>query len=162
MNTFLAAHTRFWENKSMNRFSIVLLTACVALSTLGAYAQSCPKVTYTTDTATVKNLVASLNCLVAAEKTRTAHPEMNHEGLQVESFPIIGPQHTHAYKKVVLAILSVPAGNEIHTGLVTPENPQATVSATAGAECKVKLNPDNTVEGQCNLTGGTLYVVYTN
>lgn len=146
----------------MNRFRIVLLMACLALSTLGAYAQSCPKVTYTTETATIKNLVDSLNCLVAAEKTKAAHPEMNGGGLLVESFPIIGPLHTHAYKKVVLAILSVPAGNEIHTALVTPDNPQATVSATAGAQCKVKLNPDNTVEGQCNLTGGTLYVVYTN
>jgi hypothetical protein len=161
-HTFLAAHTPFWENKAMNRFRIVLLAACFALSTLSAHAQTCPKVTYTTDAATVKNLVASLNCLVAAEKTKAAHPEMNREGLLVESFQIIGPQHTHAYKKVVLAILSVPAGNEIHTGLVTQDNAQATVSATAGAECKVKLNPDNTVEGQCNLTGGTLYVVYTD
>lgn len=146
----------------MNRSRIVLLAACVGLSTFAAHAQSCPKVTYTTETATVKNLVASLNCLLAAEKTKTAHPEVNREGLQVESFQIIGPQHTHAYKKVVLAILSVPAGNEIHTGLVTTENPHATVSATAGAECKIKLNPDNTVDGLCNLTGGTLYVVYTS
>ena len=141
----------------MHRLTCALL---ILLPALVAAAQTCPKVVLTTETATVKSLVASVNCLVSAEKTKTTYSEgMGKGALAVESFQIIGPQHTHNYKKVVLAILSVPAGNEIHTAIVTPDNPQSTVTATAGAECKVKINPDNTVEGQCNLTGGTLYVV---
>ena len=43
-----------------------------------------------------------------------------------------------------------------------PDNPVATVSATAGAECKLKINPDSTVDGQCNQTGGSLFVVYNH
>jgi len=145
----------------MNQYSMVLFSICLVFAS-GAQAQTCPKVAYTTQAATVKSLVASVNCLVNAEKIKSTHAEFNRTGLQVESFQVVGPQHTHAYKKVVLAILSVPAGNEIHTGLVSPDAPQATVSATAGAECKVRLNPDNTVDGLCNLTGGTLYVVFQN
>jgi hypothetical protein len=36
------------------------------------------------------------------------------------------------------------------------------VSGNAGAECKLKINSDNTVDGQCNQTGGSLFVVYSN
>jgi hypothetical protein len=123
-------------------------------------AQSCPKVVYTTAAATTKKMVASVNCLVA--KNAAGHGEVNQAGLMVESFPVIGPQHTHSYRKIVLAMISVPAGNETRTALATTDNPNATVTATAGGECKIKINPDNTVDGQCNQTGGSLFIVYNN
>lgn len=123
-------------------------------------AQSCPKVAYTTPVATTKQMVASVNCLVA--KGAAGHSEVNKAGLIVESFPVIGPQHTHSYRKIVLAMISVPAGNETKTALATSDNPSASVSATGGGECKLKINPDNTVEAQCNQTGGSLFVVYNN
>jgi hypothetical protein len=141
----------------------VLSLACSFLLSVAAFAQTCPKVAYTTPTATMKNLVTSVNCLVGtADKTKTSHVEVSKTGLLVDSFAVVGPQHTRIYRKVVLALLSVSAGNEIKTALVTPDSPEASVAGTAGAECKVKINPDSTVEGHCNLTGGTLYVVYHN
>jgi hypothetical protein len=123
-------------------------------------AQSCPKVVYTTAAATTKNMVASVNCLVA--KSAAGHSEVNKAGLAVESFPVVGPQHTRSYRKIVLAMISVPAGNETKTALATSDNPSAAVTATAGAECKIKINADNTVDGQCNQTGGNLFIVYNN
>jgi hypothetical protein len=108
----------------------------------------------------MKNVVASVNCLVA--RSASGRTETNKAGLMVESFPVIGPQHTRSYRKIVLAMLSVPAGNETRTGLATTDNPTATVNGTAGAECKLKINSDNTVDGQCSLTGGNLFVVYNN
>jgi hypothetical protein len=125
-----------------------------------AVAQSCPKVVYTTAAATTKKMVASVNCLVA--KNAAGHSEVNKAGLMVESFPVIGPQHTHSYRKIVLAMISVPAGNETRTALATTDNPTAAVTATAGGECRIKINPDNTVDGQCNQTGGSLFIVYNN
>lgn len=146
----------------MTTFKTLSLTVLLVLPAAAATAQSCSKVAYTTPNPTIKNLVASVNCLVSTEKVKEARGEASKARLSVDSFPIIGPQHTRNYRKVLLAILSVPAGNEIRTALVNPENPQAVVAGTAGAECKVKVNSDNTVDGQCNLTGGTLYVVYQN
>jgi len=146
----------------MYRLCIFSLALLLQFSAGMAAGQSCPKVTYSTESATVKSLVASVNCLVSAEKAKAAHSEMNKGALLVDSFQVVGPQHTRNYKKVALAILSVPTGSEIHTALVTPDNPQASASATAGAECKMKLNSDNSVDVQCNQTGGTLYVVYQN
>lgn len=105
-------------------------------------------------------MVASVNCLVA--KSAASHSEVNKAGLMVESFPVIGPQHTHSYRRIVLAMISVPAGSETKTALATTDNPNATVTATAGGECKIKINPDNTVDGQCNQTGGSLFIVYNN
>jgi hypothetical protein len=125
-----------------------------------AGAQSCPKVVYTTNAATTKNMVASVNCLVA--KSAASHSEVNKVGLMVESFPVIGPLHTRTYRKIVLAMISVPVGNETRTALATSDNPSATVNATAGAECKLKINPDNTVDGECSQTGGSLFVVYNH
>jgi hypothetical protein len=146
----------------MIRFRNLLLVFLfsVLVLPLAAVAQSCPKVAYTNSTATMKNVVASVNCLVA--RNASGHTETNKSGFMVESFPVIGPQHTRSYRKIVLALLSVPTGNETKTGLATPENPAATVSGTAGAECKLKINPDNTVDGQCSLTGGNLFIVYNN
>jgi hypothetical protein len=146
----------------MNRFRP--LTVVLSLSFLGlsatAEAQSCPHVFYTTTAATTKSMVTSVNCLVA--KSAASHSEVNKAGLMVESFPVVGPQHTRRYRKIVLAMISVPVGNETKTALATSDNPSATVSATAGAECKLKINPDNTVDGQCNQTGGSLFVVYNH
>jgi hypothetical protein len=139
---------------------LVALSLCFPGFSVSAGAQSCPKVVYTTAAATTKNMVASVNCLVA--RSATGHSEVNKAGLMVESFPVVGPQHTRSYRKIVLAMISVPVGNETKTALATSDNPSATVSATAGAECKLKINPDNTVDGQCNQTGGSLFIVYNN
>jgi hypothetical protein len=145
----------------MTRFHSLLLVYLFSLLIFpAAVGQSCPKVVYTTSGATMKNVVASVNCLVA--KNASGRTETNKAGLAVESFPVIGPQHTRSYRKIVLAMISVPAGNETKTGLATPDSPTATVSGTAGAECKLKINPDNSVDGQCSLTGGNLFVVYNN
>jgi hypothetical protein len=143
---------RFLTPFLVHLFSLLFLPAAVA--------QSCPKVVYTTSGATMKNVVASVNCLVA--RSASGRTETNKAGLIVESFPVIGPQHTRNYRKIVLAMISVPAGNETKTGLATPDSPTATVTGTAGAECKLKINPDNSVDGQCSLTGGNLFVVYNN
>ena len=145
--------TRFRTLTVVLSFSFLIFSAT-------AEAQSCPKVVYTTTAATTKSMVASVNCLVA--KSAASHSEVNKAGLLVESFPVIGPQHTRSYRKIVLAMISVPVGNETKTALATADNPSATVSATAGAECKLKINPDNTVDGQCNQTGGSLFVVYNH
>lgn len=145
---------------------LLALSSSVLLLPVAGMAQSCPKVVYTTAAATTRNMVASVNCLVAKNATAHSAPvarsEVNKATLMVESFPVIGPQHTRSYKKIVLAMISVPAGNETKTALATADNPNATVSATAGAECKVKINPDNTVDSQCNQTGGNLFIVYNN
>jgi hypothetical protein len=142
------------------RTLFVALSCAIFAFTAIASAQSCPKVVYTTAAATTRNMVASVNCLVA--KNAAGHSEVSKAGLMVESFPVVGPQHTRSYRKIVLAMISVPAGNETKTALATSDNPSATVSATAGAECKLKINPDNTVDGQCNQTGGSLFIVYNN
>ena len=146
----------------MNRFRplTVVLSLCFLGLSATAEAQSCPHVVYTTTAATTKSMVASVNCLVA--KSAASHSEVNKAGLMVESFPVVGPQHTRRYRKIVLAMISVPVGNETKTALATSDNPSATVSATAGAECKLKINPDNTVDGQCHQTGGSLFVVYNH
>jgi hypothetical protein len=141
-----------------------LRTLFLALFLLGfpgaAVAQSCPKVAYTTPAATTRQMVTSVNCLVS--RTAVSRTEVNKAGFMVESFPVIGPQHTRSYRKIVLAVLSVPTGNETKTGLATPDNPTVTVAGTAGAECKLKINSDNTVDAQCNQTGGNIFVVYNN
>jgi hypothetical protein len=146
----------------MTRFQILFVAFSLSFLAFSARAgaQSCPKVVYTTAAATTKNMVASVNCLVA--KNAAGHSEVNKTGLMVESFPVVGPQHTRSYRKIVLAMISVPVGNEMKTALATSDNPSATVSATAGAECKLKINPDNTVDGQCNQTGGSLFIVFNH
>lgn len=83
-------------------------------------------------------------------------------GVQVDTLRIIGPQHRGPYRKIIVVILSVPVGDSLKTVLATPDSPEANATATAGATCKAKINSDNTVDGQCNLTGGTIYVVYHN
>jgi hypothetical protein len=151
----------FWENVRMTRFKILCLAVLLVLPAATAAAQACPKVTYINPTATVQSLVFSVNCLIdTIERARSSRPETGKAGLMVEALPITGPRHTRAYGTVVFAVLTISAGNTTKTALVTPENPSGSVSGTAGAECKIKINADNTVDGQCTQTGGVLYVVY--
>ncbi len=111
----------------------------------------------------MRKLIATVNCLVASggEKTQPAMAEGG-SGVQVDTIKIIGPQHRGPYHKITVVILSVPSGDTLKTVLATPDSPEANATATAGATCKAKINPDNSVDGQCNLTGGTMYVVYHN
>ncbi|MBZ5704984.1 MAG: hypothetical protein LAN63_06490 [Acidobacteriia bacterium] len=144
----------------MMRLGALSLAAFLLLAGV-TLAQPCPKVTYTTEAATVKKLVASVNCLVGGvEKSKTAATETT--GPQVDTFQMVGLQHSRSYRKIVVVLLVVPAGETTKTALATAENPEAKIAATGGAQCKVTVNHDNTVEGQCNLTGGTFYVVYQN
>lgn len=124
-----------------------------------ALAQTCPKVVYSTPTATLKSLVATVNCLTAGtpEAPKTVQAKGN---MQVDSFQIVGPQHSRPYSSVVLAVLSVPTGGQTKTAVVTPDTREATVSAEAGGSCSVKINPDKTVDSRCYIAGGTVYVVY--
>jgi hypothetical protein len=140
------------------------LYVCLAAAlSLTAQAQPCPKVSYTTEAASVRKLITTVNCLVSneAEKAPSTASE-NTSGVQVDTVRIIGPQHRGPYRKITVVILSVPVGDNLKTVLATPDNPEANATATAGATCKARINSDNTVDGQCNLTGGTLYVVHHN
>ena len=56
--------------------------------------------------------------------------------LSVETFQIIGPQHTRTYRHVVFAVLSVPVGNGIKTVAVTKETEQASIMSTGGGESR--------------------------
>lgn len=145
------------------RHTLILATALFA-SNLGA--QTCPKVSYTTPNSTLKNLVAAVNCMnSASQKTaETAAPvdKTSKSGLSVDTFQIIGPQHTRNYRHVLFAVLAVPVGNIVKTVAATREMETASVTSTGGGECKIKVNGDNTVDGQCSLAGGTMYVVYRN
>ncbi len=147
----------------MMRLLYVCLAALLSLVASSAQAQPCARVSYTTEPATLRKLVTTVNCLVAnsGEKAQSAMPE-SASGVQVDTVRIIGPQHRGPYRKIIVVILSVPAAENLKTVLATPENPEANATATAGATCKAKINSDNTVDGQCNLTGGTLYIVYHN
>jgi len=145
----------------MIRFKILCLAILLVLATMTAAAQACPKVTYINPTATIQSLVFSVNCLIdTTERARSGRAETGKAAFMVEAFPITGPRHTRAYGTVVFAVLAISAGNTTKTALVTPENPAASVSGTAGAECQIKINSDNTVDGQCKQTGGVLYVIY--
>jgi hypothetical protein len=145
----------------MIRFKILCLAVLLVLAAVTAAAQACPKVTYINPTATVQSLVFSVNCLIdTTGRARSERAETGKAGFMVEAFPISGPRHTRAYGTVVFAVLTALAGNTTKTALVTPENLAASVSGNAGAECKITINADNTVDGQCKQTGGMLYVVY--
>ena len=145
----------------MIRFKILCLAILLVLATMTAAAQACPKVTYINPTATIQSLVFSVNCLIdTTERARSGRAETGKAAFTLEAFPITGPRHTRAYGTVVFAVLANSAGNTTKTALVTPENPAASVSGTAGAECQIKINSDNTVDGQCKQTGGVLYVIY--
>lgn len=131
-----------------------------------ASAQTCPKVTYTTSATTLKSLVAAVNCLNAnaaqAAAAPVAHPATapSKGGVQVDSFQIVGPQHSRNYSQVLLAVLTVPTGGTTKTAVVTPDAREVTVNAEAGGSCSVKINPDKTVDSRCYLAGGTVYILY--
>jgi hypothetical protein len=156
----------------MKRHFLFCLVPFVLFPPFTALAQPCPRVSYTTsEAATVRKLITTVNCLVAnsAEKPQAAVAEAptpttpaNTTGVQVDAVRIIGPQHRGPYHKIIVVILSVPVGDSVKTALATAESPEASATATGGATCKAKINSDNSVEGQCNLTGGTMYVVYHN
>jgi hypothetical protein len=136
----------------------LLLFASAALSS-GASAQNCPKVAYTTPAATTKSLVAAVNCLSAtSEASPKAVPAKGN--MQVDSFQIIGPQHSRPYSSVVLAVLSVPTSGGTKTAVVTPDTHEATITAEAGGTCSVKINADKTVDSRCYIAGGTVFIVY--
>ncbi len=135
--------------------------AVLVLSAAAMQGQSCPKVTYTTPNATIKNLVTAVNCLNGPGETaaKPAAAGGKHD-LAIESFQIVGPKRTRAYRKLVLGVLMVPVASSTQIVAVTPENPESSITGTGGGQCKIKINPDNTVDGVCNLTGGTMFVAY--
>ena len=120
-----------------SQHEILCLVVLLVLTAVTAAAQACPKVTDINPTATIQSLVISVNCLIdTTERARS------------------GPAETGK------AAFAVPAGSTTKTALVTPENRAASVSGTAGVDCKIKINSDSTVDGQCKQTGGVLYVIY--
>jgi hypothetical protein len=143
----------------------------LVLGTLAA-AQPCPKVNTTTQTsATMRAIVKSVNCLVESgapassqihtTDVRTADPRFGEpRGTQVDTLPIIGPQHSRIYSGFMLAILSMPVDSTRKSGLVTSDNPQAILRGAGGGECKLKLNQDRTLDAECNQAGGTVFVVF--
>jgi hypothetical protein len=137
----------------------VVITGFLFLASSG-FAQTCPKVVYSTPTATLKSLVAAVNCLAAGTTEVPKAAATAKSGMQVDSFQIVGPQHSRPYSSVVLAVLSVPTGGVTKTAVVTPDTHEATVTAEAGGTCSVKINPDKTVDSRCYIAGGTVYVVY--
>jgi hypothetical protein len=144
----------------MNQFGF--LTGILVLAVTASSAQTCPKVTYTTPTPTLKSLVAAVNCLAAnSEQAGTSKPSAPAKsGMQVETFQIVGPQHSRPYSGIVMAVLTVPTGGAIKSAVVTPDNREANVSTEAGGSCSVKINADKTVDSHCYIAGGTVYVVY--
>ena len=139
-------------------------------------AQPCPKVNTTTQTpATMRAIVKSVNCLVemmpASSSAMSGSPSLRSADVrytgastssstQVETWPIVGPQHTRTYPGFVLAILTMPVDNTQKSAVVTWESPQASIRGSGGGECKVKLNADRSVDAVCNQTGGSMFVVY--
>jgi hypothetical protein len=145
----------------MIRSKILCLTVLLVLAAATAAGQACPKVTYINPTATVQSLVFSVNCLIdTTERARSGRVETAKPAFLVEAFPITGLRRTRAYGTVAFVLLAVSADNTTRTALVSPENPSGSVSGADGAECKIKINADNTVGGQCKQTGGVLYVIY--
>lgn len=146
---------------NLRRLPLLSLALCAT-----ALAEPCPKVISTTQSAaTMRAIVRSINCLVDSDAT-PAPTNANFRvaevrgGTQVDTLPIIGPQHTHTYPGLVLAILSMPVDNTHRSVLVTPDSPQAAIRGAGGGECKLRLNPDRTLDAQCNQAGGTVFVVF--
>jgi hypothetical protein len=132
----------------------------ILLTSLG-FAQTCPKIKYTTQTTTLKNVVDVVNCMNSgADKSSTSTVESPQSGFLVETFQVVGPQHSRAYRNVAFAVLASPVTNPTKTAVVTPGMPEATLSGGSGSECRIKINSDNTVDAYCNQTGGKIYVVY--
>jgi len=132
-----------------------------------AAAEPCPKVNTTTETpATLRALVKAVNCLIDSGPAPAAGSAVLRTtgearvGAQVDTWPIVGPQHTRTYPGFLLAILTMPVDNTQRSALVTPDSPQTTIRGTSGGECRLRLNSDRTVDALCNQAGGTVFVVY--
>lgn len=144
---------------------LLQLLTLLSLSCL-ACAEPCPKVNVTTQTpATMRAIARSINCLIDAGSTpaptnAAVFRATDSRGTQVDTLPIIGPQHTQNYPGFQLAILSMPVDNTRRSVIVTPESPQAAIRGAGGGECKLKLNPDHTLDALCNQAGGTVFVVF--
>jgi hypothetical protein len=123
--------------------------------------QACPKVTLTPSTQqTMQSLVFSVNCLIdTSEQARSNLAENPQRGLLVEGISITGAQHTRPYPNILFAVVAVPAGGTMKMSLATPDNPETKASSPA-SECKIRINPDNTIDAQCGTTSGTLFVVF--
>ena len=164
-------HSRAMKSPTIAVLSLLLCTL--------AAAQPCPKINTTTQTpATLRAIVKSVNCLVESESApaslrsadvrsadvRNSNTDARNidarADAQVDTLPIIGPQHSRMYPGFVLAILSMPVDNAHKSALVTSDVPQATVRGAGGGECKLKLNSDRTLDAQCNQAGGTVFVVF--
>jgi hypothetical protein len=145
----------------------ILLT--LALAPL-ALAEPCPKVNTTTQTpATMRAIVKSINCLVDSSSGPSSGSSAipaafrladGRGGAQVDTLPIIGPQHTRTYSGLVLAILTMPVDGTQKAAIVTPDAPVTTLRGASGGECKLKLDSDRSVDAVCNQAGGTVFVVY--
>jgi hypothetical protein len=135
--------------------------ATILVLTVAASAQNCPKVTYTANTpATIKSLVDAVNCLSNTEQAGTPKAVPSKDSMSADMFKIVGPQHSHSYPGIVLAILTVNTTGGLKTAIVTPETREASVTAEAGGSCSVKINADRTVDSHCFIAGGTVYVLY--
>jgi hypothetical protein len=139
----------------------IAFLATILVLTVAASAQNCPKVTYTANTpATVKSLVEAVNCLSSAEQASAPKAAPSKDSMSADMFKIVGPQHSHSYPGIVLAILTVNTTGGLKTAIVTPETHEASVTAEAGGSCSVKINADKTVDSHCFIAGGTVYVLY--
>jgi hypothetical protein len=149
----------------MNFRPLLQFLTLLSLSSI-ACAEPCPKVNVTTQSAAAMRAIArSINCLIDAGSTPAQiNPAVfratDSRGTQVDTLPIIGPQHTQNYPGFQLAILSMPVDNTRRSVIVTPESPQAAIRGAGGGECKLKLNPDHTLDALCNQAGGTVFVVF--
>ena len=139
----------------------IAFLATILVLTVVASAQNCPKVAYTANTpATIKSLVEAVNCLSSAEQASATKTAPSKDIMSADMFKIVGPQHSHSYPGIVLAILTVNTTGGLKTAIVTPELREASVTAEAGGSCSVKINPDRTVDSHCYIAGGTVYVLY--
>jgi len=148
------------------RFAALAVVLGLTLAGVAA-AEPCPKVLTTTETsATLRAIVKAVNCLVessSAPAPGSATLRASSEprgGVQVDTWPIVGPQHTRTYPGFLLAILTMPVDNAQKSALVTPDSPQTTIRGTSGGECRLRLNSDRSVDALCNQAGGTMLVVY--
>jgi hypothetical protein len=106
----------------------------------------------------MQSLVYSVNCLI--DTTEQARSNLGEKpGLLVEGVSITGAQRTRAYPNIVFAVIAMPAGGTMKMSLAAPDDPEAKVLSSA-SECKIKINPDNTIDAQCGSTSGTLFVVF--
>ena len=138
--------------------SLVLVVSMAAAS---AVAQNCPKVAYSSPTATLRDLVAAVNCLAASnEQANATKPATSPKAMQAESFQIVGPQHSHPYPGLVMVLLTVPTGGNLKSAGVTPDAREANLTTEAGGSCSVKINPDKSVDSHCYIAGGTVYILY--